>query len=101
AGEVGVCELRYRDEHERVAKPLIGASESEMKVVSLRSEAAIVEHRKRSDSEACAQQTFRTDPRDDSSHKRSQDRDYRGTRTQHQSGISRRVAEKRLQNFRD
>src|SRR5215472_2058513 len=43
-GQVGVRELRYRYEHERIAEALISASESKMKVVGLRSETAIIEH---------------------------------------------------------
>jgi hypothetical protein len=52
-------------------------------------------------SEACSQQTFRADPRNDPHHKRSQERNHRGARAEDQPRISRCIAEERLQNLED
>src|SRR5712692_6700065 len=40
--QIRVCELSYRNEHECIAEALVSAREREMKIVSLRSQAAIV-----------------------------------------------------------
>src|SRR5689334_4331633 len=55
-GQIRIGELRHRHEHEGIAEALIGAGKRKMEVISLRSETAIIEHRKRGDGEACAQQ---------------------------------------------
>src|SRR5229473_7071329 len=100
-GQIGVCELSYWNEHECIAEALVSTREREMKIVSLRSQPAIVEHRERRDSKTRSQKTLCTDPRNDANHKRSQDRDHRGARAEDQSCVSRRVAEERLKNLGD
>src|SRR5437899_11215946 len=50
-GQIRVRELSYWNEHERVTETLKSAREREMKIVSLGGESAVVEHRKRRDSE--------------------------------------------------
>src|SRR5260370_13827377 len=100
-GQIGVSELSYWNEHECIAEALVSTREREMKIVSLRSQPAIVEHRERRDSKTRSHKTLCADPRNDSNHKRSQDRDHRGTRAEDQSCVSRRVAEERLKNLGD
>src|ERR1700730_1779072 len=92
-GQIGVSELSYWNEHECIAEALVSAREREMRIVSLGSQPAIVEHRERCDSKTRSHKTLCADPRNDSNHKRSEDRDHCGARAEDQSRISRRVAE--------
>jgi len=100
-GQIRVRKLCYWNEHERVAESLETARQCEMKIVCLGSESAVVKHRKRRDGEAGPQEAFRTDARDDSDHKGSQDRDHRSSGAQDQPCVSRGIAKESLKNLRD
>jgi hypothetical protein len=101
-GQIRVCELSYRNEHERVAKALISSGEREMKVVSLARKAAIVEHRKCRDRVKLA-------PNRRFAPTRGTIRTTKGARSvitvalgpEDQPRISRCIAEERLQNLED
>src|SRR6266481_3875559 len=100
-GQIRVCELSYWNEHECIAEALVSTCEREMKIVSLRSQPAIVEHRERRDSKTHSEKTLCADPRNDANHERSQDCNHRSAWAKDQSRVSRCVTEECLKNLGD